>query len=287
MKTELPPLLVPPSYNYMASFLTFACNLKCTYCINHFEQSAINRKMISGKDWVRALNRLVSRPDLPLTLQGGEPSLHPDFIYIINHIKPELNIDILTNLQFDIVRFMNKVTPERVRRDSPYSSIRVSYHPETMDLEDLIKKTVVMLENKYSIGIWAVMHPKYEEHIKDAQERCRKLGIDFRFKEFLGEHNGMLHGNYLYKDACAKTFKKSVQCKTTELLMDSAGSVYRCHADLYSGIYPIGNILDPDFSIGDKYRPCGHFGHCNPCDIKVKTDRFQQFGHTSVEIKFL
>jgi MoaA/NifB/PqqE/SkfB family radical SAM enzyme len=242
--------------------------------------------MISGKDWVSALNRLVSRPDLPVTLQGGEPSLHPDFIYIIKHIKPELNIDILTNLQFDIVRFMKEVPPERVRRDSPYASIRVSYHPETMDLEDLIKKILTMLEKKYSIGIWAVTHPKYEEHIKQAQERCHKVGIDFRLKEFLGEHNDKLHGNYLFKDACAKKVKKSVQCKTTEFLMDSAGSVYRCHADLYSGIDPIGSILDLDFQIEDKYRPCDHFGHCNPCDVKIKTNRFQQFGHTSVDIKF-
>ncbi len=287
MKGELKPIVVPATYNYIASFLTFACNLRCSYCINHFEQFTIKRKTISGKDWVKALNRLVSRPDLPLTLQGGEPSLHPDFIYIINHLKPELNIDILTNLQFDIVRFMKKVPPKRVKRDSPYASIRVSYHPETMDLEALIKKTLLMLEKKYSIGIWAVMHPKYEERIKEAQERCRKLGIDFRLKEFLGEHNDTLHGNYLYKDACEKLVKKNVQCKTTEFLTDSAGFVYRCHADLYAGIDTVGSILDPDFRIENKYRPCDHFGHCNPCDIKVKTDRFQQFGHTSVEIKFL
>jgi len=241
---------------------------------------------MNGEDWVKGLNRIISRPDLPVTLQGGEPSLHHNFIYILNNIKPELNIDILTNLQFDIVDFMKKVPPERVKRDSPYASIRVSYHPETMDLEALIKKTLLMLEKKYSIGIWAVMHPKYEEHINEAREKCRKLGIDFRLKEFLGEHDDVLYGNYLYKDACAKTVKKSVQCKTTELLMDNSGFVYRCHADLYAGIDSIGSILDPDFRIEDKYRLCDHFGHCNPCDIKVKTNRFQQFGHTSVEIKF-
>ena len=33
-------------------------------------------------------------------------------------------------------------------------------------------------------------------------------------------------------------------------------------------------------------RPCDVYGHCNPCDIKVKTNRFQEFGHTSVQIEF-
>ena len=60
-----------------------------------------SKKHISGEDWVRGLNRIVSRDDLPISLQGGEPSLQKDFIYILNNIKPELNIDVLTNLQFD------------------------------------------------------------------------------------------------------------------------------------------------------------------------------------------
>jgi len=280
------PIRILQSYNYTAAFLTFACNLKCSFCINNFEQSLIKRKTISGKNWVKGLNRIISRDDLPITLQGGEPSIHPDFIYIINNLKPELNIDILTNLQFDVEEFIKKVNPDRIKRKSPYASIRVSYHPEQMDLDEIIKKTLRMLEKNFSIGIWAVEFPPYEKVMKEAQAKCQKIGIDFRLKEFLGEYNGKLYGTYKYAGACDKKFKKKVQCKTTELLMDSSGDVFRCHFDLYAGIDKVGNILDPDFQIEDKFRDCDHFGHCNPCDIKVKTNRFQQYGHTSVEIKF-
>jgi hypothetical protein len=62
--------------------------------------------------------------------------------------------------------------------------------------------------------------------------------------------------------------------------------VHRCHSDLYEGRQAIGHILDPGFEIDNKFRPCSVFGHCNPCDIKVKTNRFQIFGHTSVEVLF-
>lgn len=281
------PIQIPPHYNYIAAFLTFACNLKCTYCINHFEQNIIKRKTISGKEWVEGLNRIISREDLPITLQGGEPSLHPDFYYIINNLRPELNIDILTNLQFDVQEFMSKVKPDRVKRKSPYASIRVSYHPQTMELEEVIEKTLKMLQRDYSIGIWAVTHPHYEKKIREAQERCQKLGIDFRLKEFLGEDEGKMHGTYRYAGACDKKFKKNVECRTTEFLLDSRGHVFRCHSDLYAGIDVIGDLFDPDFQLDDKFRPCDHFGHCNPCDIKVKTNRFQEFGHTSVEIRFV
>lgn len=280
------PIIIPQSYNYIATFLFLSCNLKCSYCINYFEEGNFSKKHISGKEWVKGLNRIVSRDDLPISLQGGEPSLQKDFIYILNNIKPELNIDILTNLQFDEDEFIRTVNPHRIKRKSPYASIRVSYHPETMQLDPLVKKVLKLQNNGFSIGIWGVMHPAQETEVLRAKEHCTSLGIDFRTKEFLGEHNGKMYGTYRYEGACDRKFAKKVLCKTTEFIIGSNGDIYRCHSDLYEGRKPIGNILDENFEIEDKFRSCDVFGHCNPCDVKVKTNRFQQFGHTSVEIKF-
>lgn len=75
------PIVIPQSYNYIATFLSLACNLRCSYCINYFEEGNFIKKHFSAKDWVKGLNRIVSREDLPITLQGGEPSRHRDFIY--------------------------------------------------------------------------------------------------------------------------------------------------------------------------------------------------------------
>lgn len=280
------PIIISGNYNYIAVFLSLACNMRCSYCINYFEEGKFIKKHISGKEWIEGLNRIVSRDDLPLTLQGGEPSLHPDFIYIINHVQGR-HIDILTNLQFDVDRFIKDVRPERLRRNAPYANIRVSYHPEQMDLEELIPKVLKMQDAGFSIGIFGVLHPSQIEVIKEAQKRCQDLGIDFRPKEFLGEYKGKLYGTYLYPGAIEKRFKKACLCKTTELIIGPSGDIYRCHHDIYEGFPPIGHLLDPDFQIEDKFRPCQVYGHCNPCDIKIKTNRFQQFGHTSVEIRFL
>ena len=234
------PIIIPESYNYIAAFLTFSCNLRCSFCINDFESKAraTKRRLLSGEEWVEGLNRIVSRPDLPVTLQGGEPTLHRDFSYIVNNIKPELNIDVLTNLRDEKI-FIDKINPNRIKRNAPYASVRVSYHPEIMQLDPLVKEVLKLQNNGFSIGIWGVMHPTQEAEILRAKEYCASLGIDFRIKEFLGEYGGKMHGTYRYESACDK-----------------------------------------------KFRPCEWFGHCNPCDIKVKTNRFQQFGHSSVEIKF-
>ncbi len=275
---------IPEHYNYIAAFLTLSCNLTCSYCINRFGVLGAGRRHLTGEEWVRALNRIRSRPDLPITLQGGEPTLHKDFYYIVNNIREDLNIDLLTNLQFDVHEFMERISPDRIKRDAPYASIRVSFHPEVMELEPLAEKVLVLQNAGYSIGIWGVMHPSQEKEILEAQAYCKGLGIDFRLKEFLGEYQGKMYGTYRYPGACDKEFEKTVQCRTTELIMGPDGSVYRCHSDLYEGRTPVGNITDPAYRIEDIFRPCEVFGHCNPCDIKVKTNRFQVFGHTSVEI---
>ena len=277
---------VPEAYNYIGMFLTFGCNLSCSYCINNFEHDLLRRKITPGKEWVKYINRIESPPDLPVTLQGGEPSIHPDFFYIINNIKPELNIDILTNLQFDLDEFTKKVDPERVKRDAPYASIRVSYHPETMDLDDILKKTLKMQKAGFSIGIWSVLHPTVQEHVREARKKGVDMGIDFRTKEFLGEYNGKLHGTYKYPGACEMKFKKKVLCKTSEFLTDPEGSIFRCHHDIYKGVNSIGNLFDPEYELQDIYSECDYFGYCNPCDIKIKTNRFQEFGHTSVDVRF-
>jgi len=282
----LAPIIVPDDYNYIGVFLTLECGLQCSYCINRFDELVVNRRLLSGNDWVKGLNRLVSVPDRPVSLQGGEPTLHADFFAIVNGIRPELAIDILTNLEVDVERFMQEIPPGRIKRDAPYASIRVSYHPETMRIEPLAAKVQRLLAAGYSVGIWGVLHPDWEQEILSARDYCVSCGIDFRTKEFLGECNSDFFGTIHYVGACDRDLTREVLCRTTELLIGPTGDIYRCHSDLYAGRDPIGHLLDPDLRIDDRFRPCGRFGHCNPCDVKVKTNRFQVDGHASVEIMF-
>lgn len=282
----LPPLLVPASYNYIAAFLTLRCNLRCSYCINGFGALSRSRRLLTAQEWLAGLNRLHSRPDLPITLQGGEPSLHPGFYEIVTGVRPETALDLLTNLQFAPDLFMARVPASRLKRDAPYASIRVSYHPETMKLTELIAKVTTLLGQGYSVGVWAVEHPTQTAAIAEAEARCRAQGIDFRRKEFLGTHEGVMHGSYTYEGAVDSEAKAHVECRTSELLIGPTGDLYRCHSDLYADRAPYGHLLDPDLRIEEGFRPCAVYGSCNPCDVKTKTNRFQQFGHTSVEIRF-
>ena len=283
--TDLPALRLPPRYNYVAAFLTLGCNYRCSFCINRFGTAAGEHMPMSGAEWVRGLNRLALRPDLPVTLQGGEPSLHPDFYAIVRGLREDLPVDLLTNLQFDVDEFMAHVPPGRMRRQAPYASIRVSFHPEVMSLEAILPKVLKLLARGYSVGVWAVRHPAWLREVAQAEAACQAAGIAFRAKEFLGIHEGALHGTYRHPAALSGKAGPPVQCRTSELIVGPAGHVFRCHGDLYVGRPAIGHLCDPGFWVEDVFRPCDRYGLCNPCDVKLKTDRFQAFGHTSVEIR--
>jgi len=278
-------------HNYVAFFLSLGCNLNCTYCINLHNSGSrykqAKRKELSYKDWIEAANKLELRDDLPLSLQGGEPTLLNGFNTFTREVKPEIKMDLLTNMMFDVDKFIKEVPVERFTRDAPYASIRVSYHPGQNDIEDLIYKTQKMEDAGFRVGLFGIELPDstLNKHIFEVKERCLNLGIDFRTKEFLGEFEGQLYGTFKYDGSVLGEKLKYCKCKTTELLVDPNGYVYKCHSDLYNGRDPYANILD-DFSTDmiDIYRDCNYYGDCNPCDVKVKTDRFQQSGHTSVDI---
>jgi len=286
----LPLIHLPDDHSYIAAFLTMACPYHCHYCINDFGSTRTGGAIMSADDWVAGLSRLTNldrqEGEVPITLQGGEPSVHPEFYEIINRVPDRIKIDLLTNLSFDVEEMIARVDPDRLRRDALYASIRISYHPDQVELDELLAKTHRLLEANFSVGIWAVMHPEQVDIVLAAQERARGEGIDFRTKDFLGYHQGKLYGQYKYPNACSGRTNEQVLCRTTELLIGPDGSIYRCHHDLYEKLQPIGHILDADYQIDERFLPCDNYGCCNPCDVKIKTNRLQQFGHTSVAIKF-
>ena len=145
-----------------------------------------------------------------------------------------------------------------------------------MDVVSLVNKVLDMKYRSYQVGIWGLDNND-NEFIKFL---CGMTGIDFRFKEYLDA----THGTYKYQGAVDGQTKKDVYCKTTELLIAPDGYIFRCHSDLYAHRNPIGHILDEDIPSFD-FRTCDNYGRCNPCDVKLKTNRHQEFGHCSVEIK--
>jgi hypothetical protein len=174
--------------------------------------------------------------------------------------------------------------PERLKREAKYASIRVSYHCEQMELENTVNKVKRLIDAGFSVGVWVVDHPAYEHMNRISRDIMLKEGIDCRMKEFLGEWKGKMYGTYKYPDAIGKKTGKNVLCRPSEMLIAPDGSVHRCHNSLYIQQKGYVHLLDAHVKLLEEHIPCSQFGRCNSCDIKLKTDRFQENGHCSVDI---
>ena len=278
---------IPKEYNYISAFLTLRCNFSCSYCVNNNSGTLKRvRKELSGSDWVRYLNRLDINDNIAITIAGGEPTIHKDFYEIINNLNHP--VDLLTNLTFNVNDFIKYVKPNSMFKSNvpSYKSIRISYHPKFTNIKELVQKSTLLQENGFNIGIFSINYPHNTEDNMKLAEEARKNKIYFFIKDYLGEYNGKLVGHYKYDDAVSGK-SVSVMCRIRELLINPDGDVFKCHRDLYADEYKINNIKDDDFSIDYEFRHCGNFGKCNPCDVKVKTNRFLKMGECSIEIQNL
>ena len=273
------PKIEIPDCTYIGAFLTLRCNYNCSYCINKHGDFKPRHEM-TGQEWCQGLNRLVidRKQMVPVTLQGGEPTVHREWPEIIEGIKEDLYIDILTNMTFDLDEFMIAAPPARWERDVPYPTIRVSYHPEFAKFDRLLDRVSRLDLWGYPVGVFVVAHPSVD--VEPLKNKAKRMGLDFRTKEFLGWFEGRLYGKYRYQTLGGKR----VRCRSHELLIAPDGNIHRCHRDLYSGDNSVGHILDPSLKIEFKFRPCDN-PQCNECDLKLKNNRFQQFGSCSVEIE--
>ncbi len=341
----LSSLQLPATLNYIGVFMTLECNLNCSYCINDPEQlgrrnslfpikSKSVRKGLTPDEWIIALQRIPFSPDLPITLQGGEPTLYwgGKGLGLILAEVPHY-FDLLTNFAFqpEVLALNLNGQQAKFQRAAPYPSIRVSYHADEMNrtwkgrgFAELVDRCVALgnygfrvspIKAESNVGIYMVEHP--DNVVTPEMKAAYEGRVPFETKEFLGVHEGVLYGHYLYPfstDLIARGIHPTTlacECRTTELLIDPMGFIWGCHYYLYEGwshggpvaefaaieaegfryaehgkkifaghaIAPIGHILDPDFTMAELeiFRPCYQYGRCIGCDTKIKNDRFQSY----------
>lgn len=290
---SLPEVALPAFYDYAGVYLMQRCHLSCDYCITEHNDSQFltgkhQGERLSVDEWVRGLNRLRLPAGIPITFQGGEPFLYKGILDIVDQVRHP--VDILTALPPGVTadRFRAMARPEALRRDAPYPNIRVSYHPGQNRLEDIVPR-VREIQEVVRIGIYMVDHPANKAEMERAKAYCAEAGVFFKPKEFLGFHDGTLHGTYLYPDAAVgRVTRGTVWCRNSVLIVHPNGTVFHCHSDLYHRRWDlaVGNLLDPDLALSTEHRPCHHYGMCSECDVKVKTNHEQVFGYTSANIRF-
>jgi MoaA/NifB/PqqE/SkfB family radical SAM enzyme len=93
-------------------YLTYRCNFRCPYCSNGFNKPyyALSPEIVPGEKVLDILKLIRKLCDY-LVITGGEPLLHPDFAYVMEHL-PKLKFKqvALTTNGFELDRFLPQMT---------------------------------------------------------------------------------------------------------------------------------------------------------------------------------
>ncbi len=286
-------IIFPPDYDYVGIYLTDKCFLKCPYCITSHHGSKFigqpDASYLSPDQWIKALNRLELPTDVPISLQGGEPFLYKGIAEIMENVRHK--VDIMTALPPFLNReyFLKLKTLDWNKRPAPYPTIRVSFHKGQNDFKELVDR-IAGLNDILSIGLYYLTHPALsEDEISFMKVYAKEKGVELRAKDFLGLYDGKMYGQLKYPGSVdGRRQGIEVTCRNTVMPVAPDGMVYLCHSDLYFNRREraLGNITASHFEFPSTHLPCPNFGLCSECDVKIKNNHYQQFGYTSVDIRF-
>ncbi len=258
-------------------FLTWKCNFKCSYCweVQRIIKGELQPEPYKDyKLWVNAWNRL--KPQI-LDISGGEPFLQPNFIALLNELDPSIKIAITTNLSFDVVDFVQKVTPEKI------ISLTFSYHPTQKMSRDQFGGKVLLVKNRGFKNItvnyvtWPEQIWQIEEYKKYFEET---IGVRFHVDPYVPTP----HFPYTYSSVESEYIKQFIEPNRRHTLgvedifdvacsggvnhisVEPDGSAYRCIQDKVTHQPKIGNILESDFSLREKKTFCDQYHLCPGCD---------------------
>jgi radical SAM protein with 4Fe4S-binding SPASM domain len=260
--------------DYIQFYPTLRCNRSCEFCFN---QSLVGMEDMPASSFHTMLNRL-PKTIKTLDIIGGEPTLHSEFISLIEAARSSgLGVNLSSNGS-------NKVALEAIAQADPAVTIGVSIndHDTLYELRDYIKSARPVVKTVYSRRL----HPSLIADIlllapqafyaiyRDATGRHDLLET-VPFPEFLETASrmtsgaGMVYCSGFLPDVATYPDLADVRCPagTTKLGVMPDGSVYPCNLLFGRPEFLLGNILTDPFEAIWNHRALAFFrgfSH-NPC----------------------
>ena len=280
---------------YWAHMVTLRCNGKCPFCILNGRGQRIVQQEMSGKEILDWWNNVKHKPGQKLSIIGGEPTLHPDIVEIINNLK-NYNITITTNCKGPFYKDANFNKKFKVHSTSTLR-INTTFHPHHITAEEYIRVIKKWRETSYFVDQTSFVYaPGVIEQYGDA---IRKVSAHIAMTEgsFLGfyDNKNGFHAPFdpknlmpdesyhdikrvgercgltdfdAYRHICGQATGKEAKCwhPRRSLIIGPNGGYYHCHYKMYYDIDPVCNVKDFR-PVPDKAVSCRHYGLCNWCDV--------------------
>jgi MoaA/NifB/PqqE/SkfB family radical SAM enzyme len=248
----------------------------------------------SGKEWVEALNGIAGRTQRrflrrsrvkKLSILGGEPTVYPDFLYVLNNLDRNWKLTVTSNFdspffEQDAKFFRQIKCKSRLRFNGSFHFLRTPLESFAANVRKL-KKAGIKVHT-----LFLVAYPGQLEKALEYKEALLRIHPRIKLQRFLGFYQGNLYPretsdkvdqeqkdgitNYsLYQRGFSQKQASDIFCHSDKVLIAPNGDIHNCHYKVYTGHGDkMGNLFEDEVRvhIPRQYFSCRDFGFCNPCD---------------------
>ncbi len=164
--------------------LVYTCNYRCSYCFYTSSgwENQYPMNVFPGLERLTAIWERMHAIYGPCHIQiaGGECSTYPNFYDFIKMMLSRHTVTMVTNLSFDVEKFVSMVDLKRM-------FIGASYHPQFSEFEKFLSKCVYLKEKGIpNLFVNFVAYPDQLDGMPEYKRRVNEAGFEFYVDPFTG-----------------------------------------------------------------------------------------------------
>lgn len=254
--------------DHVHCYITLSCNFKCYFCVNRLYTEVMpNFTCARAEKWLYLINRLYGLHEI--YLQGGEPSLHPDFVEIVNGLDG-YNVCVFTNLPKETIHKF-----KQLRKNNNNIILKISYHPYTthegVQPEESVNLFVRRLR-QIPKGI------KWQVHLIDITEVSFSL-----YARAFRRYNVVIHREDFSYEPQLRNFDMSagshVYCRSNMEVISPDMRIYPCLGLMMKKVQESSVPAMSVKSIKPVFRPCNYYGLCGQCSTAKEIHYISEKGN--------
>src|SRR3989339_15798 len=150
----------------------YRCNFRCPFCWfnGNWEEMAGHNRIIPIEDMISLWKRFREKyGECHVMITGGEPTLYPNFIDLIEELSKIHTVKVTSQLSTDMYTFAERLDPQRVVLD-------MNFHPLESKLEPFTRKVLYLKKKGFKGGVCYLAYPPVMTEIDFYREKFEAAG---------------------------------------------------------------------------------------------------------------
>jgi sulfatase maturation enzyme AslB (radical SAM superfamily) len=155
---------------------TDMCNYDCSYCTPSNHLPIVKKKLPIIKDLIFATDNIKHSVDptkkVLVYITGGEPFLINDIHLWFEHMaKCNFNVGVFTNGSMPIKTYM------KCKDSFSHVSIKISFHPETSNIDHIVELANTIVEHNGKVEIRAMLANKLFDRVDELEQKLNGIAV--------------------------------------------------------------------------------------------------------------